>query len=64
MTEPEATTRETRIPSRARKRLRTELSRSKAKEMLRHGTAHGKALTSKQKGLFGLIAGGGTPSRR
>lgn len=35
----------------------------KAKEMLRHGTVHGHALTKRQKGLFGLIAGGGRPTR-
>jgi len=39
------------------------VSRKKAGEILRHGTVHGKALTGKQRGLFGLIAGGGTPSR-
>ena len=35
----------------------------KAKEMLRHGTVHGKPLSQKQRGLFGLIAGGGHPTR-
>ena len=35
-----------------------ELSSSKAKEMLRDGTAHGKKLTPKQKRYFGWIAGG------
>ena len=34
----------------------------KAKEMLRHGTVHGKPLSRKQRGLFGLIAGGGRPT--
>lgn len=34
------------------------LSPSKAKEMLRDGTANGKKLTSKQKRYFGMIAGG------
>lgn len=33
-------------------------SSSKAREMLRDGTAHGKALTPKQKRYFGWIAGG------
>ncbi|KKM80075.1 hypothetical protein LCGC14_1343480, partial [marine sediment metagenome] len=32
-------------------------------KMLRHGEVHGKPLTSKQKGLFGLLAGGGKPTR-
>ena len=36
----------------------------KARDMLRHGTVHGKKLTRKQRGLFGLIAGGGTPTRQ
>lgn len=35
------------------------LSPSKAKEMLRDGTANGKKLTAKQKRYFGYIAGGG-----
>lgn len=39
------------------------LHAAKAKEMLRHGEVRGHALTRKQKGLFGLIAGGGTPRR-
>ncbi len=36
-------------------------SREKAKEILRHGEVRGHPLTRKQKGLFGLIAGGGRP---
>lgn len=39
------------------------LSPEKAKKMLRDNSAQGHPLTPKQKGLFGLIAGGGTPSR-
>lgn len=35
---------------------------AKAKEML-HNPPHGQALTDKQRGLFGLVAGGGTPTR-
>lgn len=34
------------------------LSPSKAREMLRDGTAHGKELTAKQKRYFGWVAGG------
>ena len=41
----------------------SSLKPAKAKEMLRDGTVHGKPLSQKQKGLFGLIAGGGKPSR-
>ncbi len=37
--------------------------REKAKEIMRHGEVHGEPLTKKQRGLFGLIAGGGTPTR-
>ena len=33
-------------------------SRAKAKEMLSHGEVGGKALTGKQKGFFGALAGG------
>lgn len=39
------------------------VSRSKAKEMLHDGTAHGHALTSKQRGMLGIIASGKTPTR-
>lgn len=53
------------------KRLQTALhqatsvpSSSKAKEILTDGTVHGHALTKKQKGFFGLLAGGGHPTRR
>ena len=38
-------------------------SKHKAGEMLKHGEVHGKALTEGQKGLFGLIRGGGKPTR-
>ena len=38
-------------------------TRAKAKKMLRHGEAHGKPLTGPQKGYFGLLAGGGKPTR-
>jgi hypothetical protein len=31
---------------------------AKAREMLHHGTVHGKKLTKKQRGLFGAIASG------
>ena len=35
----------------------------KAKEMLRHGKVKGHTLSGKQKGLFGLLAGGGKISK-
>lgn len=35
------------------------LSVEKAKEILKHGKVYGKPLSERQKGLFGLIAGGG-----
>jgi len=34
------------------------VSKTKAKEILRHGKVHGKSLTDKQKGFFGARAGG------
>ncbi len=39
------------------------MSQEKAKKMMGDGTAHGKPLTGKQKGLFGLIAGGKKPTK-
>ena len=38
-------------------------SPAKAKEMLKHGTVHGKKLSKKQRGLFGAIAGGNARKR-
>jgi len=38
-------------------------SKAKAKKMLMDDSAQGHPLTSKQKGLMGMIAGGGTPAR-
>lgn len=35
-----------------------KLTTSKAKEILRDGKVHGKALTTKQRGYFGAVAGG------
>ena len=37
---------------------RKPVSTQKAKEIMKHGTVHGEKLTKKQKGFFGLIAGG------
>jgi len=39
------------------------VTKSKARKILKHGSAHGKALTKKQKGFFGARAGG-APVRR
>ena len=39
------------------------LGPAKAKKMLEDNSAQGHPLTDKQRGLFGLIAGGGTPTR-
>ena len=41
---------------------RISLSRSKAKEML-HNPPGGRALSTKQRGLFGMIASGKKPTR-
>lgn len=42
---------------------KTTISREKAKEILRHGTVHGEALSKKQKGFFGARAGGLPPKQ-
>ena len=41
------------------------VSQAKAKKILRekHQTLRGKPLTKRQRGLLGLLAGGGTPTR-
>lgn len=39
------------------------VSKAKAKKILRDGEIRGKKLTKKQKAYFGLIAGGGKPTR-
>lgn len=39
------------------------LGAEKAKKILKHGEVRGHALSKKQKGLFGLIAGGKKPTR-
>lgn len=40
-----------------------KLTKAKAGEILKHGEVRGHPLTKKQRGLFGLIRGGGTPTR-
>lgn len=40
-----------------------KLGKSKAKKILEHGEVRGHKLSDKQKGLFGVIAGGGKPTR-
>jgi len=55
------------VRRRRRRKRRTKykkrLTSRKAGKMLRHGKVRGKRLTRKQRGLFGLIAGGGKPTR-
>lgn len=41
-----------------------KLSAKKAKKILKDGTVQGHPLTKKQKGFFGLIAGGGKPTKK
>jgi len=41
-----------------------KLTASKAKEILKDKTVHGKPLTQKQKGFFGVVAGGRKPRGR
>lgn len=45
----------------ARKR---PVSKRKAREILHHGSVHGKQLSRKQRGLFGAIASGAPPKKR
>lgn len=40
-----------------------KLTKTKAGKMLKHGTVRGKPLTGPQEGYFGLVKGGGTPTR-
>lgn len=40
-----------------------KLTQSKAKEIMEHGEVHGEPLSKKQKGFFGLMAGGGHPTK-
>lgn len=42
---------------------RNLVSRRKAGMILRHGMVRGHNLTRRQRGLFGLIRGGGRPTR-
>jgi hypothetical protein len=39
------------------------LTADKAKKMLDEGVANGKKLTARQRRYFGLIAGGGQPTK-
>ena len=39
------------------------VSKWKAREILSDGTVHGKALTERQRGFFGVIASGKKPTR-
>lgn len=52
----------------ARRRLDTvkkkkHVSKAKAKKIMKHGEVKGKPLTEKQRGYFGLLAGGGNPTK-
>ena len=46
-----------------RTKTRGPVSRPKAKQIMKEGAIGGKDLTKKQEGLFGLVAGGETPTR-
>jgi len=45
------------------KKMGKKLTSKKAKEILSHGSVHGKNLSEKQKKFFGAIAGGQKPRR-
>lgn len=47
----------------AKRKKKKPVSRKKAKKILKDGQIRGKKLTESQEGLFGLIAGGGTPTK-
>lgn len=48
----------------ANQRSRRKLpSQRKAKEIAQHGEVRGKPLTKRQRGFFGLLAGGEKPSK-
>jgi len=40
------------------------VSKSKARKILREGTARGRRLTSRQKKFFGFLSGGGRHRKR
>lgn len=46
------------------KRHRKKLTSAKAKKILRDGSVRGHKLSKKQKGFFGLIAGGKRPRKK
>jgi hypothetical protein len=45
------------------KEIVKDLAASKARQILRHDDVRGRPLTERQRGLFGLIAGGRKPTR-
>ena len=51
------------MPDSMEGRRKRGLSPGKARKMLHDNSAQGHPLTNKQRGLFGLVAGGGTPTR-
>lgn len=48
------------MPGKARK---GQVTKAKAKEILKHGSVGGKRLTPRQKKFFGFMAGGGVPTK-
>ena len=46
-----------------RRKRGAPVSQAKAKLIMRHGEVRGHMLTGKQRGMIGMIAGGGTPTR-
>lgn len=46
------------------KKMAKKLTKTKAKEILKHGTVHGKPLTEAQKGFMGARAGGQPVKRK
>ena len=48
---------------RANRESRSKLSSSKAKEILHHGSVHGKSITDKQRRFFGAVSSGSKPKK-
>lgn len=48
---------------RGRRKRGAPVSQEKAELMMHEGTIKGHPMTSKQRGMFGMIAGGKTPTK-
>ena len=53
-----------RKKERKRNKMAKRITKAKARKILKDGKVRGKKLTAKQKRFFGLVAGGGKPTRQ